>query len=182
MNARLGRNTHPIANIQMSGQTNLSTQLNTVPDYTTTRNTGLRDNYAAFTNPHVVPDLHQIINPRPCANNGIRPCPAVDGRICAHLHVIFDQNTTELRYSHSTDRRHGKSESRFSDPNASEQRDMVPNNRKTNRHLRADRAVVTNPNPAADIDIRSDPTISSNFHIGANDCASANYGPGTDTC
>src|SRR3546814_14530065 len=47
---------------------------------------------------HVVPDLYQIINLRPRADDGIGPGPAVDGGVGADLDAVAYDDAAELRH------------------------------------------------------------------------------------
>jgi hypothetical protein len=99
----LGSNPHSVTNIKVPCESDLSTQLNTVSDLATSRDTSLRNDYAPFSNSDVVPDLYQIINPRPGANNRVRPGAAIYRAVCTDFNMILNQDSPELRDSHRTD-------------------------------------------------------------------------------
>ena len=182
MDSRLSGNTDSVTDIQMSGDPHLSTQLNTVPDFATARDTGLCDDYAPFTDSHVVPDLHQIINPRTRAYKRIRTCATVDRRIRAYLDTVLNQNPSELRNGDGSSGRNGESESRLSNPDPRKQRDMIPDHRNTYRYIGTDRAVVSKYYPVTDIGIRSDTAIRSDYSIRTDDRPGADNAPCPDTC
>src|SRR3546814_3992867 len=60
--------------------------------------TRLCHQHAAAPDAHVVPDLYQIINLRPRADDGIGPGPAVDGGVGADLDAVAYDDAAELRH------------------------------------------------------------------------------------
>lgn len=100
----MGSNTGAVTDIQVSRDAGLPTELNTVPDLTAPRDTGLSNDYAPFSDSHVVPDLYQIINPRARTDDCVRPGATVNSRIGTNFDLILDQNTAKLRYCHRAGR------------------------------------------------------------------------------
>jgi hypothetical protein len=74
----------------MARDAHLSAHLNAISDFATSRDASLCNNYAAFSNLHVVPDLYEIINPRAGANHGVWPSSAVNCGICANLDIVVN--------------------------------------------------------------------------------------------
>src|SRR6185437_7331513 len=131
-------------------------------------NARLGNQHATASYPHVVPDLHQIINHRAGADHRIGSGAAVDRGVGADLHVILDDDAAELRHFDEALGIHGKAEAVLAQAHARVEPDA-----------RADEAV-------ADADIGADAHVVAQhaaraYHgVGADMAAPADLGPGAD--
>ena len=80
----------------MTGNSGLPTDLNAIANFCTTCNTHMSNDYAHPAYLDVVPDLYEIIDPRPCANNGIRCRPPIDSAVGTDFHAVTEGNYSAL--------------------------------------------------------------------------------------
>lgn len=57
----------------------------------------LRHNRGTATKTHVVTDLHQVINARAGTGDGVTDRSAIDRRVGAEFHIVFENHATELQ-------------------------------------------------------------------------------------
>ncbi len=74
----------------------LASKHDEVAKLATAGNAYLRDNYAVTAGPRVVPNLHQIINLGALADDGVAQRSTIDRRAGADLHLVLDDDATEL--------------------------------------------------------------------------------------
>ena len=98
---------------------------------------------------HVVPDLHQIINFGPLADDRILKRPTVDGGVGPDLNVILYDHAANLRHFEVPPAAHGEAEPVLADARACVQDHPVADERVRNGRQRAHVAVAPNRDPVA---------------------------------
>ena len=81
----------------MSRSTDLSGQNTVFTHFRAAGNTDLRAEERRFAHLHIMRDLNEIIYLHILANDGASHHRAVDGRVSANLHVVFDDDIAYLR-------------------------------------------------------------------------------------
>src|SRR5579875_413823 len=94
----LGADLGARADIEMTDETALTADHHEVAQPGAAGNSCLRDEHALAPDPDVVPDLHEIINHRARADDGVGAGAAVDGGVGADLDVVADDHPAELRH------------------------------------------------------------------------------------
>ena len=61
------------------------------------RDANLRHEQAQPSDAHVVPDLHEVVDPRPRADHRVIDAAAIDRRVRADLHVRLDDAAPDVR-------------------------------------------------------------------------------------
>lgn len=102
--SRFGPDPRTRSDFQMTGNTTLRSQHNEITQLGRTGNAGLGNDYTAFTQNNVVPDLNQIINPAAGADDRIRTSAPINSGVCANLTIITNQNPAQLRNLYMTSR------------------------------------------------------------------------------
>ena len=80
----------------MAGDSNLPAQHHMVPQRGTASHPSLRDDHASGPNLHVVTQCHQVVDLRPLANACASQGCAINRRIRADLHVLFNHHIPNL--------------------------------------------------------------------------------------
>src|SRR3954453_22496199 len=139
-----------------------------------TGNTGLRDDNAAGTKVHVVPDLNQIIEHGAAANDRVRTSTAIDRGVRTDLHVVLEDHSAELRNPHETGRIHGKTETILPDPDPGIDADPVADQTMAEGGAGPDHGVIANHDPVINHRIRgnlatpTDPQAATDNHAGSD--------------
>ena len=82
----------------MTCDPNLPGQHDMVLQHCRTRNPNLRDYHTGSAYPYVVPDLHEIIDPRSGTDDRIFQGAAVDRGVGANFDVVLDHHPADLRH------------------------------------------------------------------------------------
>src|SRR4051795_10578725 len=160
----------------MTGNTGLARQDDMIVKPGATGNTGLRDNNAAGTKVHVVPDLNQIIEHGAAANDRVRTSAAIDRGVRTDLHVVFDDHSAELRNPHKTGRIHGKTETILPDPDPGIDADPVADQTMAEGGAGPDHGVIANHDPVIDHHIRGNPATPTTPPAGTDNRAGSDFG------
>jgi hypothetical protein len=81
----------------MPGEAGLPAHLDVVAEGGGAGDADLGDEEAAPADPHVMADLHEVVDLRPFADDGLAEGGTVDGRAGADLHVVLDAHDPDLR-------------------------------------------------------------------------------------
>ena len=126
------------ARLDIAGHAGLAGEPDAVADRAVIRNAHLARDLNEFTDPRaageralgrnhatppdadVVGDLHQIVDPASLGDHGVRAGSAVDGGVGTDFHVVFDQDTAELRNLHVAAPIDREAESLLADADAGE--------------------------------------------------------------
>ena len=123
----LRRDLDAITNIEVTGQADLPAHGHEITYRRAARNAGHGGDHTTTPQFHVVPDLHQIINPASGTDHGIAHGASVNGRIGADIAIIADQDTPYLGYFYMPARVYRKAETILADPPARVQCHPVAN-------------------------------------------------------
>ena len=85
-----------VANLQMTGETDLSAENHVVAQFGAARDASLRHDDAMLTEGDVVGDLDQVIHLGALADNGRAERATVHGHICPQLDVVADDDVADL--------------------------------------------------------------------------------------
>ena len=80
----------------MTGDAGLRAQGGEIADRAAAGDAALRHNDAAATKPHVVRDLHQIVDTAAVPNNGVGTGAAIDCGVGADFDVVFDHHVAHV--------------------------------------------------------------------------------------
>src|SRR5208337_112029 len=96
-NAALRAEDRTFLNTRVIGNANLSSDDDIVLDDCASGKAGLRGDHYIFADLDVVPDVDQVVDLRASANAGFVKCAAINSRVRANLHVVFDHEPAQLR-------------------------------------------------------------------------------------
>ncbi len=82
----------------MPGEPDLTTQHDVVIKLYAAGYADLGDDHAAPAQPHVVSDLHQVIDHAPVADNSIRAGAPINRGVGADLDIVVDDDPAQLRH------------------------------------------------------------------------------------
>src|SRR5690606_38324883 len=117
----------------------------------------------------VVPYLHEIINFRAFADDGVVERAAVYGGVGADFHVILDDHPPDLRNREVALRTYREAEAILADAHARVQNDAVAHQRVRHARVGADEAVAADGTPIADDGARSDDGAAANHRLRPDD-------------
>ena len=103
---------------QMSGNARLTTEGGEIADGARSRDAGLRDQHRMASDDDVVADLHQIVDLRPLADDGVPVRAAVNRDPGADLNVVLNDYAADLRHFEMPSWPKGESEAVLSDMRA----------------------------------------------------------------
>src|SRR5439155_26812160 len=113
------------ADLDVADETRLAAHDHEIPQLGGAGDAHLTDDHAMPAHHDVVPDLHEIINFRAFADHCVLQRPAIDTAVGADLHVVLDDDPTDLRHLEMALGAHGKAEAVLPDPYAGVQYDPV---------------------------------------------------------
>jgi hypothetical protein len=141
----------------MSGNAGLSSNLDEIPNFRRTCDASLRHHDAIPANDDIVPNLHKVIQPGACADDGVSRRSPVDGRVRAHLDVVLQNNATKLRHGQKTGLGYCKAKSLLTYPGAGINVNAGSKQRMAEARMGADPAIGANNDAASDNRSWSDP-------------------------
>lgn len=97
--ARLPRRGHALADLQVTGDTDLACEDDKILQLGTSGNPDVRADDTMFTNGHVVPDLDQIIDLGAAPDPGLGKTGSVNTCMGPNFHLVPDNNNSDLRQS-----------------------------------------------------------------------------------
>ena len=130
-----------VANLQMSGNSNLPGQDHATSEFSAARNANMRYDNAALPDHHIMGDLDKVIDDGARADYRIRPGTTVDASVRANFNAIFNQDPPKLRDTEMTGRAHRIAEAVLPDPDTGQQSYPVSDNGMR------DRAAIWHPAP-----------------------------------
>src|SRR3990172_8390764 len=120
-------------------------------------------------NDDVVPDLDQIINFRPLADDRILKSPAIDRRIGADLDVVLDYDAADLGHLEMPPWPHGVAEPVLANSYSRVQDDAIADDGMDDGNERADIRAPPDRDPVSDDGAGSDARTAPNPRFGTDD-------------
>ena len=131
----------------------------------------LRNNHAMPAYMDVVPNLHEIINLRSLADDGIAQRAAIDRDAGANFHLVLHDHAAELRNLDVAMPVAGKAETRLADLRSRQDQQLVAQTGMGNRYVATDLAAAPDRYASADDGIGTDAGIVANLRLGPDDHA-----------
>src|SRR3990172_1712685 len=138
------------ADLDMADSAGLPAHHHVIAELGRARNPSVGDDHAVAPNDHVVPDLNEIINFRPFADNRVLEGAAVDCRVGADFHVVLDDHAADLRHLDVPFAPHGEAEPVLADARSRVNNDTVADQRMRDRRQRPDIASAPDRDTVAD--------------------------------
>src|SRR5262249_53361978 len=149
---------------------NLSGQDDAILDDDAAGDAALRDDNAVATYPHIVSDLHQVVDLGAFANDSIAIGAAIDGGAGADFHVVLNDDATDLQHFTVTACSHHITESVLTNGAAG-----------MNDHAIADQA-IGDGSIGTDAAMAADTHVGSDRGAGVDHRAHSDFGARTDNC
>lgn len=127
-------------------------------------------------------DLHQVIDARASADDGVASRSPVDRGAGANLHVVFDDDTTKLRDTEKTRLGGGEAEARLTNPGTRIDVDPRAKQGMTEAGMGADAAVPTYGDTGVDRDERPDTATGTDLSWSFDDCLRTDLGGCIHAC
>ena len=156
------------ADREMTGQSGLATDADEIAKLGRARNAHLGNDQTMPSNSDIMGDLDEVIDFRALANDRVARRATIDRRIGADLHVILDNDATDLRHFQMAAPPRSEAETVLPDRGAGMNDHAIADQSVGDRGAGADRAVPANPH------LRTDDGI------GPNDGARTYFGPRPD--
>jgi len=94
----LGGDGDMVAKLQVAGEAGLAGEDDIVAQFGAARDTHLRDHQAMLAYGDVVPDLHQVVDLRPLADDRWSQRPPVNGHVGPNFHIVSNDYMPNLRH------------------------------------------------------------------------------------
>src|SRR5262249_8393600 len=139
---RTGRKAHAISDVAMVGNAHLSAKDDKIAELAAPGNSNLAHDDAVPPYVGVVPNLDQIINLGPFADNGVAQGTAVNRGTGSDFDLILDDDAPQLWHLNVPGTTACESETGLADLGAGENQHLVAHIGMRNRHIARDLAVL----------------------------------------
>jgi hypothetical protein len=176
--ARLRRELRARADLQVAGNAYLARQDGEVADLGAARDADLSDDQAARPDPHIVPDLDEIIDLAPGTDQCIRACASINRAVGADLHIVLDDHPPQLRHLFVAFGPGREPEPVLSDPYPRMEDGTVADDAVAQGGAGADVAVVADHHVVADDRVGADAAARADLGTGADHRPGIDLAPG----